>query len=364
MKRRILVVVGTRPEAVKLAPVVLALRSAGWADCRVLAVAQHRELLDRALAFFGVVPDRDLDLMRPGQGLADLTARALVALEPVFVDEAPDLVLGQGDTTSVLATALAAYYARVPFAHVEAGLRTGDLGQPFPEEGNRLLVARLARMHFAPTPAARANLLAEGVDPQRVHVVGNTAIDALLWAAQRVDPGAYAPTPPRRLLLVTAHRRESLGEPLAELCAAVAALARRPDVEVLFPVHPNPRVRATVERLLSAQARLSLCDPLDYPEMVAAMQASTLILTDSGGVQEEAPSLGRPVLVLRNKTERPEGVAAGAARLVGLERDAIVREASRLLDDAEAYRAMAAVRNPYGDGTSARAIVEILQRET
>jgi UDP-N-acetylglucosamine 2-epimerase (non-hydrolysing) len=362
MVRRVLVVVGTRPEAVKLAPVVHALRRSSSLRCRVLATAQHRELLDRTLAFFGIVADVDLDLMRPGQGLADLTARALAALDPVLAAEAPDLVLAQGDTTTVLATALAAFYRRLPFAHVEAGLRTGDLAQPFPEEANRVLVARLARLHFAPTERAAANLHREGIDAAAVHVVGNTAVDAVLWTAARVDARAFAPADGRRLVLVTAHRRESLGEPLVELCRAIAALADRGDVEVLFPVHPNPRVRATVHGVLAARRHVRLCDPLGYPEMVAAMQASTLILTDSGGVQEEAPSLGRPVLVLRNVTERPEGVAAGAARLVGTSRDAIVAAAGALLDDAAAYAAMARVRNPYGDGASADAIAAILER--
>jgi len=360
MACRILVVVGTRPEAVKLAPVVHALRREAWASCRVLAVAQHRELLDRTLAFFGIVPEVDLGLMRPGQGLADLTARAIAAIDPVLVEEEPDLVIAQGDTTTVLATALCAFYRAIRFAHVEAGLRTGDLAQPFPEEGNRSLVARLARWHFAPTPAAAANLRREGIDDARIHVVGNTAIDALLWASPRVDASAWAARPGSRLLLVTAHRRESLGAPLGELCQALASLANRPDVEILFPVHPNPRVRSTVERMLAGRPRIRLCDPLDYPEMVAAMQASELILTDSGGVQEEAPALGKPVLVLRDVTERGEAVEAGAARLVGMRRDDVVGAASQLLDDPTAYEAMARVRNPFGRGDSARAIVDVL----
>jgi UDP-N-acetylglucosamine 2-epimerase (non-hydrolysing) len=363
MTCRLLVVVGTRPEAVKLAPLVLALRTASWAQCRVLAAAQHRELLDRPLAFFGIVPDRDLDLMRPGQGLADLTARSIAALDPVLVEEAPDAVVAQGDTTTVLVAALAAFYRGIPFAHVEAGLRTGDLRQPFPEEGNRQLVARLARWHFAPTRRAADNLRREGIDEARIHVVGNTAIDALLWAVPRVDASEFTPRAGARLVLVTAHRRESLGEPLGELCHALAALANRTDVEILFPVHPNPRVRATVERLLAGRARVRLCDPLGYPEMVAAMQASSLILTDSGGIQEEAPSLGKPVLVLRSRTERPEAVEAGAAQLVGMRRDDVVAAAVRLLDDPEAHAAMAKVRHPFGDGRSARAIVGILERE-
>ena len=336
-RTKFLVVVGTRPEAVKLAPVVHALRAAPWADCRVLATAQHRQLLDQTLGFFGIRPDLDLDLMRPDQSLADLTARMVSALDPVFAAERPDWVIAQGDTTTVMVAALAAFYRRIRFAHVEAGLRTGDLAQPFPEEGNRAIVGRLASLHFAPTQRAAQNLRAE-----------------------RVPTGAFAPAPGRRLLLVTAHRRENFGAPFEAICRALLRLAARPDVELLYPVHPNPNVRAVVGRLLAGHERIRLCDPLDYPDMVAAMRASTLILTDSGGVQEEAPSLGVPVLVLRDETERPEGVAAGAARLVGPHEERIVAAATQLLDDPAAYRAMATVQNPYGRGDSAAAIVRVL----
>jgi UDP-N-acetylglucosamine 2-epimerase (non-hydrolysing) len=359
-RTKFLVVVGTRPEAVKLAPVVHALRAAPWAECRVLATAQHRQLLDQTLGFFGIRPDLDLDLMRPDQSLADLTARMVSALDPVFAAERPDWVIAQGDTTTVMVAALAAFYRRIRFAHVEAGLRTGDLAQPFPEEGNRAIVGRLASLHFAPTQRAAQNLRAENVPEAAVHVVGNTVIDALLWAAARVPAGAFAPAPGRRLLLVTAHRRENFGAPFEAICRALLRLAARPDVELLYPVHPNPNVRAVVGRLLAGHERIRLCDPLDYPDMVAAMRASTLILTDSGGVQEEAPSLGVPVLVLRDETERPEGVAAGAARLVGPHEERIVAAATTLLDDPAAYRAMATVQNPYGRGDSAAAIVRVL----
>lgn len=360
MKRRILVLVGTRPEAIKLAPVVLALREAPWADCRVLATAQHRQLLDQTLGFFGIRPDKDLDLMRPDQSLADLTARMLSSLDPVLAAESPDCVLAQGDTTTVMVAALASFYRRIPFAHVEAGLRTGELGRPFPEEGNRTIVARLAALHFAPTATARQNLLREGVPTANVHVVGNPVVDALLWTAARVDATRFRPEPGQKLVLATAHRRESFGAPLAQICQALRTLADRPDVAVLFPVHPNPQVKPVVERLLGDHPRIRLCEPLAYPDMVAAMLACTLILTDSGGVQEEAPSLGRPVLVLREETERPEGIAAGKARLVGTDAPAIVRAATALLD-APAGRAMAPGPNPYGDGRSAAAIVEILR---
>jgi len=360
--KRILVAVGTRPEAVKLAPVVHALRAAPWAETRVLATAQHRQMLDQIHAFFGITPDRDLDLMRPDQTLADLTARMIAAMDPVLAAEKPDLVLAQGDTTTVMVTALCCFYRRVPFGHVEAGLRTGDIDNPFPEEMNRVLVGRMAALHFAPTEGSRQNLLREGVAAERVLATGNTVIDALLWAAQRVDAATFAPPAGKKLVLVTAHRRENFGEPFANVCAALRQLADRPDVQMLYPVHPNPNVRDVAMRVLGGHPSIRLVDPLDYPAMVAAMRACTLILTDSGGVQEEAPSLGKPVLVLRTTTERPEGVTAGAAKLVGTDRAQIVAEASRLLDDPKAYAAMASVQNPYGDGRASQRIVDACRR--
>ena len=360
MKRRILVVIGTRPEAVKLAPLVRTLRAAPWAECRVLVTAQHRELLDRTLQFFGVVPDRDLDLMRPAQSPVDFTSRCLAALDPVYAEERPDLVVVEGDTTTVFAAALGAFYRRVPVAHVEAGLRTCDRGTPFPEEANRRLVAQLADLHFAPTEIARRNLLREGVADATVHVVGNTGIDALRWATVRVDAAQFRPPPGRRLLLVTAHRRENLGAPLQGICDAVATLAERPDVAVLWPLHPHPGVRAAVEQRLGGREHVRLCGPLDYPDMVAAMQASHLLLSDSGGVQEEGPALGRPVLVLRDATERPEGIVAGVARLVGTDPRGIVAAVAGLLDDTAAYTAMARVAYPYGTGGTAAAIAAVL----
>ena len=356
-QHRILVVVGTRPEAIKLAPVVHALQEAPWAKTRVLATAQHRQMLDQIHAFFGIHPDRDLDAMRPGQGLADLTARLLAGIDPVLAEEQPELVLAQGDTTTVMVTALACFYRKVAFGHVEAGLRTGDVHNPFPEELNRVLVGRMASLHFAPTEGSRQNLLREGVPAKSVHVTGNTVIDALLWAADRVDTAPFQPKPGKRLVLVTAHRRENFGAPFEAVCTALRELADRGDLQLLYPVHPNPNVRDVAHRLLGGHPAIQLVAPLDYPAMVAAMRACTLILTDSGGVQEEAPSLGKPVLVLRTTTERPEGVAAGAAMLVGTDRARIVAEASRLLDDPQAYAAMAAVKNPYGDGRAAHRIV-------
>ena len=358
---RIVVVVGTRPEAVKLAPVVHELHAAKWAQVRLVATAQHRELLDAQLAHFGLVVDRDLDVMRPGQSLAELTGRLFTALDPVLADERPDLVLAQGDTTTVLVAAMAAFYRGIPFGHVEAGLRTGDLAQPFPEEANRVLVARLATLHFAPTAGAREHLLREGVAADRVHVTGNPAIDALLWTAARTGPSEYTPAAGRHLVLVTAHRRESFGAPLLRVCAALRTLAARGDVDVLFPVHANPQVRDAVYHELAGVAGVRLVAPLAYGAMVAAMRASTLILTDSGGVQEEAPSLGKPVLVLRETTERPEGVAAGVAQIVGTDTGRIVAAATRLLHDGAARAAMSAPANPYGDGQAARRIVAVLQ---
>jgi len=369
-RRRFLAVVGTRAEAVKMAPVVLALQREPWAECRVLATAQHRELLDQILGFFGIQPDRDLDLMRPDQGLADLTARMLAAIDVVLAEERPDLVIAQGDTTTVMTAALAAFYRGIPFAHVEAGLRSGNPTRPFPEEANRAITARLAAVHFAPTDRARMNLLREGVPAANVHMVGNTVIDALLWTAARVDAAKFAPPAGKRLVLVTAHRREHFGEPFERICRGLRAIADRGDVELLYPVHPNPNIDAAARRHLADHPHIRLTAPLDYPDMVAAMQAATLILTDSGGIQEEAPTFGVPVLVLREETERPEGVAAGVARLVGTDPGTIAREAASLLDDVAAHRAMASApgssgpgssgTSPYGDGHSAARIVEHL----
>jgi UDP-N-acetylglucosamine 2-epimerase (non-hydrolysing) len=356
----VLVVVGTRPEAVKMAPLVQALRAAPWAKTRLLVTAQHAELVAPILQFFGQEPDCSFVAPEHGQDLQLLTERLLDQFAPLLAQERPDLVLGQGDTTSVLAAALASRRHGVPFGHVEAGLRSHDLQQPFPEEANRVAIAKIAALHFAPTAAARDNLLREGVDKAAVHVTGNTGIDALLWAKERAPIGAFLPAAGRRLVLMTAHRREHHGARLAAVCEGLRRLAQRADVEALVPVHPNPAVRAIVEAQLHGCANVRLCPPLGYPEMVAAMGAATLILTDSGGLQEEAPSLGKPVLVLRSVTERPEGVAAGAARLVGTDPDAIVAHAQRLLDDEAAYRQMAQVRHLYGDGAASGRILAAL----
>ena len=353
---KILVVFGTRPEAIKLCPVLLNLRQSGQFHVRVCVTAQHRAMLDQVLAAFDVTPDYDLDLMQPGQTLAQLTARILAALEPVIAGEQPDMLVVQGDTTSTLAGALAAFYQHVPVGHVEAGLRTGDLTQPFPEEMNRVATTRLAALHFAPTETARNNLRVEGVDARRISITGNSGIDAVLYikdalASGRLHGGTWPQLDPsKKLIVVTAHRRESFGEGFAHICAALARLAQRPDVQLIYPVHRNPNVMDPVYRQLDNLANVFLVEPLDYVPFVDLMRRAYLLITDSGGIQEEGPSLGKPILVMREKTERPEAVAAGTVKLVGTDADRIVREAERLLDDQAEYARMARIHNPYGDG--------------
>jgi UDP-N-acetylglucosamine 2-epimerase (non-hydrolysing) len=349
---KVMCIIGTRPEAVKMAPVVRELKQQPGCLVRVVATAQHRELLDQALGFFGIEPDIDLDLMRPGQSLNELVGRAALGLDCVLRDERPDIVLAQGDTTSVLAAALCCFHRQIAFGHVEAGLRTGDRLAPFPEEMNRVLTSRLAALHFAPTPAARDHLLREGVAARSIHVTGNTVIDALHWALRQELPPLEDLTG-KRVILVTAHRRESFGPPLEQICLAVRDLAKQPAVELLFPVHPNPQVQRQVRRCLEGVAGVRLLPPLDYPHFVAAMRAADLILTDSGGVQEEAPGLGKPVLVLRETTERPEGILCGAACLAGTRRESIVAAALDVLSNPARYQQMALAQCPYGDGQAA-----------
>lgn len=362
MKNTILCVVGTRPEAIKMAPVILALRKSTWANVRVLATAQHREMLDETLAVFGIAPDIDLDIMRTDQTLADLTGRLLVGIDATLASENPDVVLAQGDTTTVLATALACFYRRIAFCHVEAGLRTHDLANPFPEEMNRTFAGRLATLHFAPTQRARSNLLREGVEDQSIHVTGNTVIDALIeTAASHHDPRGVNLPQGKRIVLLTAHRRENFGRPLENIFLAVKSLANRhPGLHFVYPVHPNPNVGALARRMLSGIPNIALCEALDYVSLVAVLKRCWLVLTDSGGLQEEGPALCKPVLVLREETERPEAVEAGVARLVGHDTAAIVGEVERLLDSETAYRAMVAGGSPYGDGKAAARIGEIL----
>jgi UDP-N-acetylglucosamine 2-epimerase (non-hydrolysing) len=372
--KKILVVFGTRPEAIKLCPVVHEfrkgfrtphpMRTAGphhGVEVRVCITAQHRELLDQVLRVFNVAPEIDLNCMQPGQSLAQATSAILAALEPVFSRENPGLVVVQGDTSTTLCAAMAAFYARIPVAHVEAGLRTGDLAHPFPEELNRVVVSRIAALHFAATESAAENLRREGVDPARIHVTGNTSIDAVLYVRDRLCENAWPKPgisldPRRKLIVVTAHRRESFGRRFEQICDALKDLASRDDVQIVYPVHPNPSVREPVRQRLAELPNVTLVEPLEYAQFVWLLMRASIVLTDSGGVQEEAPALGKPVLVMRDKTERPEAVEAGGARLVGASRNRIVAECARLLEDRDAYRAMAEVRNPYGDGHASQRI--------
>ena len=353
---KILVVFGTRPEAIKLCPVLLNLRQSDRFEVRVCVTAQHRAMLDQVLAAFEVKPDYDLNLMQPGQTLAQITARILAAFEPVIQLEQPDMVLVQGDTTTTLAGTLAAFYQHVPVGHVEAGLRTGDLLQPFPEEMNRVVTTRMAALHFAPTETAQNNLLKEGIDATRISVTGNSGIDAVLYvrdalAAGRLRGGCWPQLDAsKKLIVVTAHRRESFGEGFAHICEALARLATRDDIQLVYPVHRNPNVMDPVYRQLDGLANVFLVEPLDYVPFVDLMRRAYLLITDSGGIQEEGPSLGKPILVMREKTERPEAVAAGTVRLVGTDTGRIVQEATRLLDSPLEYNGMARIHNPYGDG--------------
>lgn len=361
MSANIVCVVGTRPEAIKMAPVILALQSETWARVRVVATAQHREMLDDALSLFGIVPDHDLGIMRSGQQLADLTARLVAALDAVMEVERPIAVIAQGDTTSVLAAALVAFYRRIPFCHVEAGLRTGDLGNPFPEEMNRVVAGRLATLHFAPTARAKAALLQEGISEQAVFITGNTVIDALLAVAQKKIPHGLDLPPGRRIVLLTAHRRENFGTPLAEIFAAVRELAHRhPNLHFVYPVHPNPNVANPAREALEGVPGITLCRPLDYGRLVTLLKESWLVLTDSGGLQEEAPALAKPVFVLREETERPEALESGVAKLVGHDRDYIIASIESLLADEAGYKDMARGASPYGDGQAATKIVRAL----
>jgi UDP-N-acetylglucosamine 2-epimerase (non-hydrolysing) len=374
MPVRVLSVFGTRPEAIKMAPVVRALEAADGIEGRVCVTAQHREMLDQVLDLFELTPHHDLDLMKPGQNLTELTARILTHLRPVLLEEKPDVVLVHGDTTTTLATTLGCFYEQIPVGHVEAGLRTGDLTAPFPEEANRVLADQICRFHFAPTERSRQNLLAERLDPAGVHVTGNTVIDALLWVRDRVvgQPldtwrapygaafDAIAGQAP--LVLITGHRRENHGQGFLDICAAIRTLAlRHPDTQFVYPVHLNPNVQRPVHAHLGDLGNVHLIAPLDYAPFVRLMDRCTLLLTDSGGIQEEAPSLGKPVLVMRETTERPEAVDAGTVKLVGTSVERITASVSGLLTDPDAYAAMSRAHNPFGDGLASERIAEILR---
>lgn len=372
MPKRVLSIFGTRPEAIKMAPVVRALDQASGFESLVCVTAQHRRMLDQVLNLFGIKPDIDLNIMQPGQDLFDVTAKALLGLRDVIRTHKPDLVLVQGDTTTCLTGALAAFYERVAIGHVEAGLRTRDLSAPFPEEGNRAMVSRIAALHFAPTTTARDNLLAEGIPAGRIHVTGNTVIDALFWVRDRL--GDYADDHWQQcfgdalferlrhtkapVILITGHRRENFGDGFAHICQAIRELATdHPDWTLIYPVHLNPNVQKPVNAILQGLANVHLIPPQDYLPFVWLMNRATLILTDSGGIQEEAPSLGKPVLVMRDVTERPEAIAAGTVELVGTDRQRIVTTAHGLLADRDRYERMTRAHNPYGDGRAAATIL-------
>ncbi|HSG45215.1 MAG TPA: UDP-N-acetylglucosamine 2-epimerase (non-hydrolyzing) [Anaerolineales bacterium] len=361
---KVLSVFGTRPEAVKMAPVVRQLAQTPGIESRVCVTAQHRQMLDQVLGLFQIKPDYDLDLMRDNQSLSELSAAIFLKLAPVFTDYQPDWVLVQGDTTTVAITALLAYYHRIKVGHVEAGLRTHDKWQPFPEEINRRVAGVTADLHFAPTTWSQGNLLREGVDERSIFVTGNSVIDALRYVSEQETPKEIQEIVKkldgRNLILVTAHRRENFGQPMEDICQALKELASRDDVHIVYPVHLNPNVQEPVNRILGSVENITLLPPLDYLPLVHLMKHAKIILTDSGGIQEEAPAFGIPVLVLRETTERPEGVDAGTLKLVGTESSYIVQEAMRLLDDESEYLKMAKASNPYGDGQAAKRIVEAL----
>ncbi len=369
---RILVVFGTRPEAIKLFPVVAALQADPRFDARVCVSAQHRGMLDQVLDIAGIVPDFDLDVMKPDQSLDALTAALLTGLGRVMDEVQPARVVVQGDTATAMTGALAAYYRKIPVDHVEAGLRSGNIYHPWPEEINRKIIGTMASLHFAPTETSAAALKAENVDPARIHVTGNTVIDALHWVTRRIAEqpslaGGLADLEARfagkRIIGVTSHRCENFGGGLEAIAEAVRRIAARDDVALIFPVHPNPNVRRVMDGALAGLANVAMIEPLDYPHFARLLSLAEIMLTDSGGVQEEAPALGKPVLVMRETTERPEGIAAGTARLVGTDSTRIVTEIFTLLDDKPAYEAMARAHNPFGDGHSARRIVELLGNE-
>lgn len=363
--KKVLLVFGTRPEAIKMAPVYEVLKATSGLDVRVAVTAQHREMLDQVLRLFGIAPDYDLNVMKPGQGLTEITAAVLAGLKPVLEEYAPDLLLVHGDTTTTLSASLAAYYQQIPVGHVEAGLRTGNIYSPWPEEINRKVTGTIAQLHFAPTEKAASNLKSESVEEGQISITGNTVIDALLEVVERLenDPQQssafdteFGIDPTKRLILVTGHRRESFGGGFERICSALATIAKREDVQIIYPVHLNPNVKGPVEISLGELERVKLIPPQDYLPFVHLMRRADIILTDSGGVQEEAPSLGKPVLVMRDTTERPEAVDAGTVKLVGTDDDLIVRETSKLLDDQAAYDAMSRAHNPYGDGLASQRI--------
>lgn len=373
MSIKVLCVFGTRPEAIKMIPVVLELSQTVGIELRVCVTAQHRQMLDQVLNLFDIRPDYDLDLMAPGQDLTDITVNVLIGMRRVFTEWRPDIVLVHGDTTTTAATAIASYYQKIRVGHVEAGLRTGDKYAPWPEEMNRKLAGAITDIHFAPTASAKDNLLNEGIHEATIHITGNTVVDALLAVTQRLAKDNQLTNQlneqfdyldrSRRLILVTGHRRENFGQGFEDICIALQRLSDRDDVEIVYPVHLNPNVQEPVNRILSNCKRVHLIQPQDYLPFVYLMNRAYLVITDSGGIQEEAPSLGKPVLVMRDVTERPEAVTAGTVKLVGTNRDRIIAEATRLLDCNDEYQRMAHAHNPYGDGKAAKRIAAVLVKE-
>lgn len=362
MLKKILCIIGTRPEAIKMAPIIKCLKSEPWCELRVAVTAQHREMLDQMLATFQIKPDIDLDIMQPNQVLSLLTSKMLVLLDEVFKSENPDAIIAQGDTTTTLVASLAAFYLHIPFYHVEAGLRTKDMRNPFPEEMNRVLISKMSSLHFAPTQSNKKNLLQEGIDDGSIFVTGNTVIDALKYIVQlNITPNLHL-DPSKRLLLVTAHRRENIGKPFKEICKALRQLVEAfDDIQIVFPVHPNPKVKQVAYDELSNYRQILLIPPLEYNQFVCLLNKAYLVLTDSGGVQEEAPALGKPVLVLRRTTERPEGIEEGVAKLVELNAKSIFEEAAKLLNSKDLYQGMVKEVLPYGDGTASIQIVNIIR---
>lgn len=364
-----MVIFGTRPEAIKLFPVINALKQQDKMLCEVLVSAQHREMLDQVLSITGIIPDHDLNIMQPGQSLDALTARLLEGIGRVLDTSKPDRVIVQGDTATAMVGALAAYYRQIPVSHVEAGLRSYDIYQPWPEEVNRKIIGSIADQHFAPTNVSAAALKAEAVPADRVYVTGNTVIDALHWITDRIArrpelaaslSGLETRFAGKKIIGITTHRRENFGDGMENIASAIKAIAARDDVACIFPVHLNPNVRAVMEKMLGDEPNVAMIEPLDYPNFARLLSLSHIMLTDSGGVQEEAPALGKPVLVMRDTTERPEGITAGTAKLIGTEKNRIVSEIFTLLDDDTAYSAMARAHNPFGDGKASQRIAEII----
>ncbi|SFV56902.1 UDP-N-acetylglucosamine 2-epimerase [hydrothermal vent metagenome] len=377
--KKILLVFGTRPEAIKMAPLILAFQKYSQKiEAKVCVTAQHREMLDQVLQIFDITPDYDLNIMKPGQDLYDVTSNILLGMKKVLTEYQPDVVLVHGDTTTTIASALSAFYQKIPVGHVEAGLRTGDIYSPWPEEANRKLTGVLTKYHFAPTQTSKNNLTAEGVKTDNIYVTGNTVIDALLWVLEKIENtntlkkelsqkilaqfGAFESK--NKFVLITGHRRENFGQGFLDMCSGIKTLAQtHPDINFVYPVHLNPNVQKPVLELLSGIKNIYLIDPLDYEPFVFLMSRSYLILTDSGGIQEEAPSLGKPVLVMRDTTERPEALDAGTVKLVGTDTENIITEVNRLLEDSVAYESMSKAHNPYGDGKAGERIIKILLEE-